>query len=181
MDVANLPLAPLLATAAETTPTALKAGRIEGAPGALQIRVDADPRRRETALSDRDQQVARRHLRTLCEDLDELLGQVGEAARHHHVEAAAPLFIAAVAIAAELAWRLPGREVQQNAAAARVCVDVLDEADVLRTLGLLTELDAELDRTARGDGTARAPEMARALLARIDTLGRASASGRTRS
>jgi hypothetical protein len=181
MDVQN-PLAPILGTATTAPPRTAEAGRTEAAaPGRLQILVDADHRRQETAHSDREQQAARRHLRTLCEDLDELLGQVGEAVRRNHVEAVDPLLINAVAIAAELARRLPCGELQQNAATAHVAVDVLDEADVLRTLGLLEALDAELDRTARGDGAARAPCLARAVLARIDALARAAASGRTRS
>ena len=113
--------------------------------------------------------------------MDELLGQLAAAARHHHGEAADPLLIDAIAIAAELARRLPCGELQENAAATHVAVDALDEADVLRTLVLLEELDAQLDRTARGDGAALAPALARAVLARIDALTRAAASGRTRS
>jgi hypothetical protein len=58
-------------------------------------------------------------------------------------------------------------------------MDVLDEGEVLRTLVLVEELDAELDRTARGDGAALAPAFARAVLARIDALATAAASCRT--
>jgi hypothetical protein len=181
-EVKNPLLAPILGTATTAPPRTAEAGRTKAAaPGRLQILVDADHRRQDAAHSDREQQAARRHLRTLCEDLDELLGQVGEAVRRNHVEAVDPLLINAVAIAAELARRLPCGELQQNAAEAHVAVDVLDEADVLRTVGLLEALDAELDRTARGDGAAQAPWLARAVLARIDALARVAASGRTRS
>jgi hypothetical protein len=181
-EVKNPLLAPILGTATTAPPRTAEAGRTKAAaPGRLQILVDADHRRQDAAHSDREQQAARRHLRTLCEDLDELLGQVGEAVRRNHVEAVDPLLINAVAIAAELARRLPCGELQQNAAEAHVAVDVLDEADVLRTVGLLEALDAELDRTARGDGAAQAPCLARAVLARIDALARVAASGRTRS
>jgi hypothetical protein len=181
-EVKNPLVAPILGTATNAPPRTAEAGRTEAAaPGRLQILVDADHRRQETAHSDREQQAARRHLRTLCEDLDELLGQVGEAVRRNHVEAVDPLLINAVAIAAELARRLPCRELRHNAASAHVAVDVLAEADVMRTLGLLEALDAELDRTARGDGAAQAPWLARAVLARIDALARVAASGRTRS
>jgi hypothetical protein len=182
LDVQNLALAPILGTATTAPTTTAEAGRTEAAaPGRLQILVDADHRRQETAHRHRETQAVQRHLRTLCEDLDELLGQVGEAVRRNHVEAVDPLLINAVAIAAELARRLPCGELQKNAAAAHVAVDVLDETDVLRTLGLLQELDAELDRTARGDKAARAPALARDVLARIDALAGATASGRTRS
>jgi hypothetical protein len=150
-------------------------------PGRLKLLVDADQRRQETAHSDREQQAARRHLRTLCEDLDEVLGQVGQAVRRNQVEAVDPLLINALAIAAEVVRRLPCGEPEQNAAAAHVGVDILDEADVLRTLGPLEALDAELDRTARGDSAAQAPWLARAVLARIDALARVAASGRTSS
>jgi hypothetical protein len=124
--------------------------------------------------------VVRRRLRTLCEDLDEVLGQVGDAVRRDHVRAAARLLIDAVAIVAELARRLPPGELGQNAAAVHVVVDALDELDVQRALVLLEELDAELDRTARGGGAAQAPALADSLGAGIDALARAAASGRTR-
>ena len=154
--------APSLGTCTTTPPRTAEPGRTEAAaPGRLQLLVDADHRRHETAHRDREQQAARRQLRTRCDDLDELLGQVGEAVRRNHAEAVDPVLINAVAIRAELVRRLPCGELQQNAAAAHVAVDVL-EADVLRTLGLLEALDAELDRTARGDGAAQAPELARA-------------------
>jgi hypothetical protein len=181
LDVQNLALAPILGSATTAPTTTAEAGSTEAAvPGRLQILVDADHRRLATAHRYREQQAVQRHLRTLCEDLDELLGQLGEAARHHHVETVDPLLITAVALATELARRLPCGQLRRNAPTAQVAVDVLDEVDVQRTLVLLAELDAELDRTARGDKAGRgAPALARAVLARVDALARAAASGRT--
>jgi hypothetical protein len=183
LGVQNLALAPILGSATTAPATTAEAGRTEAAVlGRLQILVDADHRRHETSHRYREQKAVQRHLRTLCEDLDELLGQLGESARHHHVETVDPLLINAVAIATELARRLPCGRLRRNAPTAHVAVDVLDEVDVQRTLVLLEELDAELDRTARGDkGDRGAPALARAVLARIDALARAAASGRTRS
>jgi hypothetical protein len=178
----TLACAPIVGTATPAPPCAAEAGRTEpAAPGRLQVLVIDNHRLQETAHRSREQQAVRRHLRTLCEDLDELLGRLGDAARQHHVEAADPLLVTAVAIAAELARRLPCEELRQNAPTAHIAVEVLDEVDVLRTLVLLEELDGDLDRTASGDRAARAPALARTVLARIDALARAAASGRTRS
>jgi hypothetical protein len=174
----NLACAPIT----PASPCAAEGGRTErAAPGRLQVLVIDNHRLHETAHRSREQQAVRRHLRTLCEDLDELLGRLGDAARQHHVEAADSLLVNAVAIAAELARRLPCEELRQNPPTAHIAAEVLDEVDVLRTLALLEELDGDLDRTARGERAARAPALARTVLARIDALARAAASGRTRS
>jgi hypothetical protein len=144
----------------------------------LQLLQGDDRRRRRAALADVEQQTARRHLRTLCEDLDQVLGQVGDAVRRDHAQAAARLLTRAVAIAAELARRLPRSPGESNSTSGRPVIDSLDEVKVQRSLALVQALDAELDRAARGGTTPEAPELAGRLGTQINALAAAAASGR---
>jgi hypothetical protein len=151
-------------------------------PERLQSLKSEDRCRRETAHADQEMRIVRRHLRTLCEDLDEVLGQVGDAVRRHHVEVAARLLDDAVAIAAELARRLPpGEGGEQEVPPLHVVVHALGEVEVQRSLGLLEKLDAELDRSARGGAAAEASGLADRLGTEIDALAAAAASGQIRA
>jgi hypothetical protein len=97
------------------------------------------------------------------------------------VKVAARLLDAAVAIAAELARGLPPAEGGQTAGTPHLVVDTLDEVEVQRSLGLVQELDAELERTARGGSAPEAPGMAGRLGTEIDALAAAAASGQVRT
>jgi hypothetical protein len=152
-------------------------GRSAAAPELLQLLRGDHRRRCQTDRADLEQRIARRRLRTLCEDLDQVLGQVGDAVRRHHVKLAARLLDGAVAIAAELERGLPATEGGQAVAAPHLVADILDEVEVQRSLGLVQELDAELERIARGGGDDDAPGLAGRLGAEIDALAAAAASG----
>ena len=121
-----------------------------------------------------------RRLRTLCEDLDELLGQVGDAVRRDRVEEARRVLGHAVVIATELAEQLSPGVPGQWRPTPHVVESVLDEVDVQRTLVHLEELDAELEHRARGRGTRRAAALADSLVNEIGDLTCAAASGRAR-
>jgi hypothetical protein len=114
-------------------------------------------------------QVVRRHQRTLCEDLDELLGRLADAVRREHATAAARLLDGAAAVATELARSLPRTEGGRGVAVPCLLVAAPDEAQVQRAHRLLVELDAELDRTAHGGG-AGAPALAGCLRRVVDSL-----------
>jgi hypothetical protein len=150
-------------------------------PGPLQFLKNEYRCRRRTTHAEVEPRIVRRHLRTLCEDLDQLLGQVGDAVRRHRVKVAARLLDDAVAIAAELARRLPAGVGRPADPPPQVFVDTIDEVEVQRSLALLEELDAELDRAARGGGAAGAPGLADRLGTKIDALAAAAASGRVRA
>ena len=132
------------------------------------------------AQGDHERRALRRRLRTLCEDLDELLGQVGDAVRRERAEEAAPLLGHAAVIASELADGLPTGASGHPRSRRHVAESVLDEADVQRTLGLVEELDAELDHGARECRADRAAALAGSLVTEIEDLTRAAASGRAR-
>jgi hypothetical protein len=117
-----------------------------------------------------ERQAVRRHQRTLCEDLDELLGRLADAVRREHVTAAARLLDGAAAVTGELARSLPSPHGGRSHAGPRLFTDTPDEAQVQRAHRLLVELDAELDRTARGDGDAAAPVLAGCLRRVVDSL-----------
>ena len=122
---------------------------------------------------DRSGRLLHRRLRTLCEDLDELLGRVAEAIRHHRATAAASLLVDAVGIAGELASHLSGARLA-GVEAVRPTADGVHEADVLRTLVRVRLLDGELQRAAQGEGDGGASLRAGALLASIRTLAEAA-------
>lgn len=145
----------------------------------LQLLIGAQLHGRETTQAGVELRIVRRRQRTLCEDLDELLGLVGDAVRRDQVLVAARLLDGAVAIATDLAGQLPHVEDGPGDTASELAPYFLDEASLHRTLGLLEELDAELDRTARGGGSAGAPALAGCLRAGIDALAAAAAAGRT--
>ncbi len=111
----------------------------------------------------------RRHQRTLCEDLDELLGRLADAVRRQHVAAAARLLEGATAVATALARSLP-MERGRSAAAPDPLIDGPGDARVQRAHRLLVELDAELDRSGRGDGGTGAAALAGGLLRVVDSL-----------
>ncbi|HEY0409099.1 MAG TPA: hypothetical protein VGE42_02420, partial [Candidatus Dormibacteraeota bacterium] len=115
-------------------------------------------------------QAVRRHQRTLCEDLDELLGRLADAVRREHATATARLLDGAAAVATELARSLTRPEGGRSVAGACLLVEAPDEAQVQRAHRLLVELDAELDRTARGGGGAGAPVLAGCLRRVVDSL-----------
>jgi hypothetical protein len=152
-------------------------GRSAAAPELLQLLRGDHRRRCQTDRADLRLRIARRRLRTLCEDLDQVLGQVGDAVRRHQVKVAARLLDGAVAIAAELERGLPPGESGQAVAAPHLVAGVLDEVEVQRSLGLVQELDAELERIARGGGDDEAPGLAGRLGREIDALAAAAASG----
>jgi hypothetical protein len=110
----------------------------------------------------------RRHQRTLCEDLDELLGRLADALRRERVPAAARLLDGATAVTTALARSLPP-EGERSATVPRLVIDG-PEARVQRAHRLLAELDAELDRSSRGDGGAGAPALAGCLVRLVDSL-----------
>ena len=132
------------------------------------------------ARAARRREVALRRLRTLCEDADELLGQVAEAARFGDAEAALGPLTAVRDVARLILQRLR-RPVPAGPQAARP--DALEEDRVLATLALVEELDFQL-RDAhigyRGAGW-RAGLLAEKLVVEIDQLTAAAASGRTRA
>lgn len=132
------------------------------------------------AHADQERRALRRRLRTLCEDLDELLGQVGDAVRRDRAPEAGRLLGDAVVIAGELAERLSPRASGPRPSTPHVVGGVVDETDVQRTLVLLKELDAELDHTAPGRGALRAAALADGLASEIADLAGAAASGRAR-
>jgi hypothetical protein len=124
-----------------------------------------------------ERQAVRRHQRTLCEDLDELLGRLADAVRREHVTAVARLLDGASAVATELARSLPSPEGGRSVAGPCLFVDTPDEAQVQRAHRLLVDLDAELDRTARGGGAAGAPALAGCLRRVVDSLRRCDQGG----
>jgi hypothetical protein len=119
---------------------------------------------------DLELQAVRRHQRTLCEDLDELLGRLADAVRREHVAAAARLLDGAGAVATELARSLRWPDSGRSVAGPCRFMEAPDEAQVQRAHRLLVELDAELDRTARGGGGAGAPALAGCLRRVVDSL-----------
>lgn len=133
------------------------------------------------ARARRARERALRRLHSLCEDADELLGRVAEAARFGDAEAAVePLAeVRQVAISILRALRRPvplrGRTAPPP--------DVLDEDQVLATLALVEELDAQLRDARAGHRGAgwRAAQLAGRLIAAVDHLTTAAASGRTRA
>ena len=133
------------------------------------------------AHADQERRELHRRLRTLCEDLDELLGQVGDAVRRDRAPEGARLLGHAMVIATELAERLAPGASGRRSSTLRVVASVLDEVDVQRTNVLLEELDAELDHTARGRGGRRAAALADGLVSEITDLAGAAASGRARA
>jgi hypothetical protein len=153
---------------------------IAAVPDLLQRLIGADHRRRAMAQGDRERRALHRRLRTLCEDLDELLGQVGDAVRRDRAEEAAPLLGHAAVIATELAEGLPTGASGQRRSGRQVAESVLDEVDVQWTLGVLEELDAQLEHRARGCGADRAAALAGSLVVEIEDLTWAAASGRAR-
>jgi hypothetical protein len=94
---------------------------------------------------------------------------------------AARLLDGAVAVATEIARGLPQAEGWQALAAPHLAMDILDEVEVQRSLGLVQELDAELERSAREGGAAGGPGLAHQLGTEIDALAAAAASGRIRT
>jgi len=132
------------------------------------------------AHADRERRALHRRLRTLCEDLDELLGQVGDAVRRDRAPEAARLLGLATVIATELDERLTPGASGQRPSPLHIVESVLDEEDVQRTLVLLEEFDAELDDMARGHGARQAAALAGGLVGEIAGLAGAAASGRTR-
>ena len=132
------------------------------------------------AHADQERRELHRRLRTLCEDLDELLGQVGDAVRRDRAPEAARLLGHAMVIATELAERLAPRTFWWRPSTLHVVASVLDEVDFQRTIVLLEELDAELDDMARGRGARRAAALAGGLVSEITDLAGAAASGRAR-
>lgn len=133
------------------------------------------------ARTERARARALRRLHVLCEDADELLGRVAEAARFGSAEAAIePLAeVRQVAISIVHALRRavpPGRCRVER-------VDALDEDEVLATLALLEELDAQLRDARAGHRGAgwRAGRLAARLIAAVNQLTAAAASGRTRA
>jgi hypothetical protein len=117
-----------------------------------------------------ERQAVRRRQRTLCEDLDELLGRLADAVRREHVTAAARLLDGAAAVTGELARSLPSPEGGRSRGGSRLFIDAPDEAQVQRAHRLLVELDAELDRTARDGDDAGAPVLAGCLRRVVDSL-----------
>jgi hypothetical protein len=151
----------------------LRAGRLTAieAPG----EESGDRVARPSTRRNRSGRLLHRRLRTLCEDLDELLGRVGEAVRQHRVTAAAGLLVDAVALAGELDSHLsvaahPGDDV------VRPTVETLQEAEVLRVVDRVRGLDDELHRAAQGGGDGDGSVQARALLAAIRRLAEAARS-----
>jgi hypothetical protein len=117
--------------------------------------------------------LLRRRLRTLCEDLDEVLARVAEAIRQHRGGAAASLLFDAVGIAGELASHL---SVARLALVddAPPTMDGVHELDVLRTMVCVRILDGDLQRAAQGEGGGDASLRAGELLASIRTLAEAA-------
>jgi hypothetical protein len=124
---------------------------------------------RRMTRPDRSARLLHRRLRTLCEDLDELLGRVAEAVRLNRVTAAAALLVDAVTIAGELASRLSVAR-RAKVGVVHPTAEGLDEAEVLRALVLIRGLDDEVHRTAQGGGDGDASLRAGALLTAIRTL-----------
>ncbi len=166
-------------------PSLNSAGREEAALWVLRARaliaVDTARERtgdgvvRRTTLPDRSARRLHRRLRTLCEDLDELLGKVAEAVRQHNVTAADRLLVDAVAVAGELASRLSVAR-PARLGAVHPTEERLHEAEVLRTLVRVRGLDDELHRAAQGGGDGDGSLQADALLAAIRTLAEAARS-----
>jgi hypothetical protein len=125
--------------------------------------------------------VAVQHLRRLCEDADEFLGRVAEAARNGEAAAAGDPLEALDQTVSVLVRALCR---QMPAPAPRTTVwDSLDEDNVLAALAIVEELDAQL-RDAhlgfRGAGW-RAGRLALRLMLAVEDLRTAAATGRTRA
>jgi hypothetical protein len=151
----------------------LRAGRLTaiGAPA----EGGGDRVGRLSTRRDRSGRLHHRRLRTLCEDLDELLGRVAEAVRQHRGTAAACLLLDAVTIAGQLASLVSAAR-PAHVDTVHPTPDRLHETDVLRVLVLVRDLDDELQRAAHGDGHGDGSLQAGALLAAIRTLAEAARS-----
>jgi hypothetical protein len=142
---------------------------------------EAQVRRVAEARRARRRALAVRQLRRLCEDADELLGRVAEAARNREAAAAGEPLKALDQTVGVLVRALC-RQVPPPTPRATVW-DSLDEDNVLAALAIVEELDTQL-RDAhlgfRGAGW-RAGRLAARLMLVVEDLRTAVATGRTRA
>jgi hypothetical protein len=154
--------------------------RVEQA-GCLRRTSDAQLQRVVEARTARRRALVGRQLRRLCEDADELLGRVAEAARTGEAAAAAEPLDALDRTVGVLVRALCRH---MPAATPRTTFwDSLDEDDVLAALTLLEELDTQLRDALlgfRGAGW-RAGRHAVRLMRAVEDLRTAAATGRTRA
>ena len=154
--------------------------RVEQA-GCIRRTSDAQMQRVVEACRTRRRALVGRQLRRLCEDADELLGRIAEAARNGEAAAAAEPLDALDQTVGVLVRALCRQMPPTTPRTAPW--DSLDEDEVLAALALLEELDTQL-RDAhlgfRGAGW-RAGRLAARLMRAVEDLRTAAATGRTRA